>query len=97
MRTNQPDCYSVFILPPSVAELERRLRGRKSDSEDVIARRLGEAVDDISHWSEFDHVVVNDDVESATRALLAIMSDTPAGTSTADPGVRERTTALLGT
>jgi guanylate kinase len=97
VRTNQPDCYSVFILPPSVAELERRLRGRKTDSEDVIARRLGEAVDDISHWSEFDHVVVNDDVESATRALLAIISDTPAGTSTADPGVRERTTALLGT
>jgi guanylate kinase len=97
VRTNQPDCCSIFILPPSVAELERRLRGRKTDSEDVIARRLGEAVDDMSHWSEFDHVVVNDDVESATRALLAIMSDTPAGTSTADPGVREKTTALLGT
>ena len=96
VRSNQPDCCSVFILPPSVEELERRLRGRKTDSEDVIARRLGEAVDDMSHWREFDHVVVNDDVEQAARALLAIMVGDPAGTATADPEVQARTAAMLG-
>jgi len=96
VRSNQPDCCSVFILPPSVEELERRLRGRKTDSEDVISRRLGEAVDDMSHWAEFDHVVVNDDVEAAIRALLAIMGGDPAETSTADSGVRARVQTLLG-
>jgi len=96
VRRNQPDCCSVFILPPSVEELERRLRGRKTDSEEVIARRLGEAVGDMSHWNEFDHVVVNEDVEGATRTLLEIMAGNPAGTATADAGVRARITALLG-
>ena len=95
VRSNQPDCCSVFILPPSVEELERRLRGRKTDSEDVIARRLGEAVDDMSHWGEFDHVVVNDDVDAATRTLLTIMSGNPAETLTTDTGVRARVQALL--
>jgi len=96
VRRNQPDCCSVFILPPSVEELERRLRGRKTDSEEVIARRLGEAVGDMSHWNEFDHVVVNEDVEGATRTLLEIMAGNPTGTATADAGVRARITALLG-
>ena len=96
VRTNQPDCCSIFILPPSVEELERRLRGRETDPEDVIARRLGEAVDDMSHWREFDHVVVNDDLDEAAGLLLGIISGHEAGTSTNDPAVRTRITALLG-
>jgi guanylate kinase len=95
VRANQPDCCSIFILPPSVDELERRLRGRETDSEDVITQRLGEAVDDMSHWSEFDHVVVNDDLNEAAGLLLGIMSGGSAETSTGDPVVRSRIDELL--
>lgn len=95
VRANQPDCCSVFILPPSLAELERRLRGRDTDTEAVIAHRLGEAVEDISHWEEFDHVVINDDIERAAAQLLAIMAGEPTDTATADAEVRARIVALL--
>lgn len=95
VRNNQPDCCSVFILPPSVEELERRLRGRETDAAQVIARRLGEAVEDMAHWSEFDHVVINDRLEDATAAVLAIVAGEAAGTSTRDPEVRARVAALL--
>ena len=74
VRNAAPDCRSIFILPPSRAELERRLRQRKTDSEEVIARRLGESVADMNHWSEFDYVVVNDDFNQAVDALLSIVA-----------------------
>ena len=95
VRGNEPDCCTIFILPPNLAELERRLRDRKTDSEDVIARRLGEAADDMSHWADFDHVVINDDLDQASDELLAIMSDKSAGTATDDPDVQARIEALL--
>jgi len=96
VRDNEPDCRSIFILPPSVEELERRLRGRQTDSEEVIQRRLGEAVDDMTHWEEFDHVVINDELDIAAGQLLAAMAGISAATSTQDPGVRRRVEALLG-
>jgi guanylate kinase len=97
VRANQPDCCSIFIMPPSVEELERRLRGRETDSAEVIARRLGEAVDDMSHWSEFDHVVVNDDLDEAAALLLGIIDgDDSPETSTTNMKVRARIEALLG-
>jgi guanylate kinase len=65
VRTALPECVSIFILPPSRAELERRLRGRGSDAEDVIQRRLRDAASDMAHWAEFPYVVVNDDFERA--------------------------------
>jgi guanylate kinase len=68
-----PERRSVFILPPSRAALETRLRGRKTDSEEIIARRLRESIADLSHWSEFDYVVVNDDFDRATAELEAIV------------------------
>jgi guanylate kinase len=68
-----PECCSIFILPPSRAELERRLRGRGTDAEDVIQRRLRDAASDMTHWSEFDYVVVNDDFEQALGELQAIV------------------------
>jgi guanylate kinase len=67
------DCRSIFILPPSRAELERRLRGRGTDDETVIQRRLRDAVSDMSHWAEFDYVVVNDDFERALAELKAVV------------------------
>jgi guanylate kinase len=68
-----PERRSIFILPPSRAALEARLRGRKTDSEEVIARRLRESIADLSHWSEFDYVVINDDFDQATADLEAIV------------------------
>jgi guanylate kinase len=63
----------VFVLPPSRAELERRLRGRGTDDATVIARRLRDAVDDMSHYGEFDYVIVNDDFERAVADLRRIV------------------------
>ena len=68
------DLVRVFILPPSRAELERRLRSRAEDSEEVVARRMAEAGNEISRWSEYDYVVVNDDVQCAERQLEAILA-----------------------
>jgi guanylate kinase len=73
VRKAQPDCTSVFILPPSRIELESRLRNRKTDSNEVIERRLRDAVADMSHYAEFDYVIVNDDFETAVAQLLAIL------------------------
>ena len=73
VRRHMPVCRSVFILPPSLQELERRLRKRATDGEEVIVRRLEEARDDIRHWAEFDYVIVNDHFEAALTGLLAII------------------------
>jgi guanylate kinase len=73
VRERMPECTTIFILPPSRAELERRLRNRRTDSEAVIARRLRDAVEDMSHWPEFDYVVVNDDFDAAVGALGQIV------------------------
>lgn len=67
------DCRSIFILPPSRAELERRLRGRGTDDQTVIQRRLRDAAGDMSHWAEFDYVVINADFEQALADLKAIV------------------------
>src|SRR6201991_2992879 len=63
------DLVSVFILPPSHAELERRLKERAQDTDDIVARRMAKAADEISHWPEYDYVIVNRDVG---RALAQI-------------------------
>lgn len=73
VREALPACRSIFILPPSRRALEERLRNRKTDSEEVIARRLRDAVGDMSHWGEFDYVVVNDDFERAVADLGRII------------------------
>jgi len=67
-----PDAISIFILPPAIEELRRRLQGRGSDSEEVIARRMAAAREDISHCLEFDYLVVNDQFDTALADLLAI-------------------------
>ncbi len=72
VRAAMPECRSIFILPPSVAALEERLRSRRTDSEAVIARRLRDSLSDLSHWDEFDYVVINDDLERAIDELEGI-------------------------
>ncbi|MDP2833538.1 MAG: guanylate kinase [Pseudomonadota bacterium] len=68
-----PDAISIFILPPSIEELRRRLQGRGTDSEEVIARRMAAAREDVSHCLEFDYLVVNDQFDTALADLLAIV------------------------
>jgi guanylate kinase len=74
VRARMPDCTGIFILPPSRPELERRLRTRAQDSDEVIARRLRDAAADIAHWDEFDFVVVNDRFDLALEALERILA-----------------------
>lgn len=74
MRAKLPDdVVGVFILPPDLPTLERRLRGRGGDTEAEIARRMAVAREEISHWAEFDHVVVNDDLSIAIDQVRAIL------------------------
>jgi guanylate kinase len=74
IRRALPECRSIFVLPPSRAALEQRLRGRGTDSDEVIARRLRDSLADLSHWNEFDYIVVNDDFDRATQELQAIVT-----------------------
>jgi guanylate kinase len=67
------DVVGVFILPPSLAALEQRLRQRAGDDQAEIARRMGLARDEISHWAEFDHVVVNDAFDDAVASVRTVL------------------------
>jgi guanylate kinase len=89
-----PECISIFILPPSRPELERRLRGRGTDAEGVIQRRLRDAASDMTHWREFDHVVVNDDFERALAELQAIVAGQGEDSRRDRPGLAELAAAL---
>jgi guanylate kinase len=65
---------SIFILPPSIKELERRLRARAQDSEEVIAGRMAKSRNEISHWPEYDYVLVNDDLDETEQDLKNIIT-----------------------
>jgi len=67
------DLVSVFILPPSTEELERRLRARAQDSDEVVARRMARAADEMSHWPEYDYVIVNDVFDDSVASVRAIL------------------------
>jgi guanylate kinase len=95
VREHAVTSQSVFILPPSRAELERRLRGRKTDEEAVIRRRLRDAFGDMTHWSEFDHVVINDHFDAALDRLAAIVAGREPGTRTDLPAVRVAVATIL--
>jgi guanylate kinase len=72
VRAQMPQAESIFILPPSLAELERRLRTRSQDDDATIARRMGEAHREMSHYAEYDYLIVNDDFARALEALVAV-------------------------
>ncbi len=73
-QTMRQDIVSVFVLPPSAAELKTRLERRAEDSAETITRRLRNAIEEIAHWSEYDHVLVNDDLDRTFAALREILA-----------------------
>jgi guanylate kinase len=74
VRARFPEAVGVFIAPPSLAALEARLRGRGKDADDVIAARMAQARDELSHYDEYDYLVVNDDFTAALDELRAIVT-----------------------
>jgi len=68
------DLVSVFVLPPSMAALEARLRARAQDSAEVVRSRMAKSSEELSHWDAYDYVVVNDDIEDSVRRAQAILS-----------------------
>ncbi|HKE45885.1 MAG TPA: guanylate kinase [Steroidobacteraceae bacterium] len=95
VRKAMPECVTIFILPPSRAALEERLRNRGTDSDEVIARRLRDAVADMKHWKDFDYVIVNDTFEHALRDLKAIAAGKGAALRSSRPELKAITAALL--
>lgn len=95
VRQRMPESIHIFILPPSRAALEERLRGRGTDSEEVIGRRLRESVTELSRWRDFQYVVVNDDFDTALADLLRIVQGDGAGLEAHRPGLAAFAADLL--
>jgi len=68
------DVVSIFILPPSISELERRLNARGQDSAEVVTKRMSKSKDEISHWEEYEYLIVNDDLHQSFEALKSILT-----------------------
>ena len=96
VRKRLPEAVQIFILPPSRAELESRLRKRGSDPEDVIARRLQESTLEMSHWSDFDYVIVNRKFDQALAELNAIFDGQGQASRRDRPELAALTRELLG-
>jgi guanylate kinase len=96
VRKSMPECITIFIMPPSVTELERRLRSRRTDSDRVINRRLRDALSDMSHWGDFDYVVINDDLESAVAELEAVFAGQGASNATDDEALSLAVKGIFG-
>jgi guanylate kinase len=97
VRANAPGCRSIFIMPPTRGSLEKRLRGRGTDPDDVIARRLAGSMQELAQWPEFDYVVVNEDgaLDASLDALQAIVSGRGQPWSSRAPALRQRLEALV--
>lgn len=74
VRLKMPDCKSIFVLPPSLAELKRRLIGRAQDSAEVITSRMEKAISEMGHYHEYDYVIINDNFEKAVSEIKAILT-----------------------
>ena len=97
VREHLPEAVQIFILPPSRAELESRLRKRGSDTDDAIARRLRESAIEMSHWRDFDYVIVNRDFDTALAELEGIFDGRGAGNRSDRPELVDLAPELLGT
>jgi guanylate kinase len=95
VRARIPEAVSIFILPPSRAALEQRLKGRSTDSDEVIQRRLRDAAADLDHWREFDYVVINDHFEQAIEDLQAIVENRGSRLQAARPEVVQLAAGLV--
>jgi guanylate kinase len=96
VREKLPEVTDIFILPPSRAVLEQRLRNRRTDSPAAIERRLRDSVEEISHWSEFRYVVVNDDFDQALADMIAIVHGRGEALRSSRPGLARFAAGLLG-
>jgi guanylate kinase len=96
VRQSMPEAVTVFILPPSVEELERRLRDRRTDAPEVIERRLRDALSDMSHWDEFDYVIINDDLNRAVADLEDVLAGKGDAWSTANVALRRAVARIIG-
>lgn len=96
VRASMPECVTVFIMPPSLDELERRLRDRRTDSPEVIERRLRDALSDMSHWDEFDYVIINDKLEQAVDDLVDVLAGRGASWATANVALRRAVSRIIG-
>jgi len=95
VRKSMPQCISIFILPPSQELLNRRLVNRATDTREIIERRLNEALDDMSHWGEFDYCIINDDLDIAADELEAIFLDKNNYSSTRNPALIKKIRKIL--
>ncbi len=95
IRAREPTAVSVFILPPSRAELERRLRGRGTDTKQNIGRRLRDALTDMAQWEQFDYVLINDDLAAAVAAFRAILDGRGNEHRADSPAVRRAAEQIL--
>lgn len=95
VRQAMPGAVSIFILPPSSVELQRRLRSRATDSEAVIEQRLREAVADMRHWPDFDYVIVNDDFDRAVADLDMVLAGRGAASRADRAGLQSLVASLL--
>ena len=73
LRTQNPQARSIFIVPPSIKELKKRLENRGQDSSEVIAGRMQKAISELSHYDEYDHIIINDDFEMALLQMRSII------------------------
>jgi guanylate kinase len=96
VRESMPECVTIFILPPSLAELERRLRDRRTDSEEVIERRLRDAVSDMGRWDEFDYIIINDDLDQAVASLEAVFAGQGHAQAVANEDLQARVVEIIG-
>ena len=96
VREAMPECVTIFVLPPSLEELERRLRDRRTDNPDVIARRLRDALSDMSHWDEFDYVIINDSLEQAVIDLENVLAGEGENCARANVALRRAVSRIIG-
>lgn len=95
VRESMPECISVFILPPSQKALKERLFSRDTDTKEIIAQRLNEAYEDMTHWNEFDYCIINDNFETAAAELEAIFNDEGAISLTDNPALIKKINKIL--
>ena len=74
MNNSKDDLVKVFVLPPSIKELERRLKERKQDEDEIIQNRMSRASDEMSHYAEYDYILVNDDFDKTVEEIISILN-----------------------